>query len=310
VVADDEAAMFCRPRGEQRTAEEDEPRRHVETLGIAEAGDKGAGAAAEVRRMAVRCLVHAAVATPPCPSMTHSRSNLPLILLPGLDGTGSLFQRFVAELPDSLEPVVIPLPADRPRGYGELVEHVRGRLPAARPFALLGESFSGPIALRLAAERPAGLVALVLVASFHRRPVAPWLAATSALARAIFAFPPAPFAVRRFLSGPGAPVELVREIREAVRGVSAAVLASRVRAALAEDASAALAACPAPVLYVGGTRDRLLRPALAEEIRRLRPAARLESLEAPHLVLQRAPREAAGVISAFLARAAGEAVGS
>lgn len=235
------------------------------------------------------------------PSMSSARSRLPLVILPGLDGTGRLLSRFVGELPEALEPVVIPIPFDRPRGYGEVAEHVRGRLPAGRPFALLGESFSGPVALRLAAERPAGLVAVVLVASFHHRPVAPWLAAAAVAARALLTLPPPPFAVRHLLAGPAAPAELVRAVREAVRGVPAAVLAARVRAALAEDASAALAACPAPLLYLGGARDRLLRPALAEELHRLLPAAQLRFLEAPHLVLQLASHEAATVISGVLA---------
>lgn len=242
--------------------------------------------------------------------MPHASSRVSLVLLPGLDGTGRLFSRFVAELPDSLEPVVIPLPVGSPQSYAGLVEHVRGRLPSGRPFVLLGESFSGPLALRLAAERPAGLLAVVLAASFHHRPVAPWLAAAAVAARLVLALPPPPFAVKRFLSGAGAPAELVREVREAVRDVPAAVLAARVHAALAEDASAALAACSVPFLYLGGGRDRLLRPALAEEVRRLRPTVQLHLLEAPHLLLQLAPREAAGIISAFLARASRQATGA
>lgn len=99
---------------------------------------------------------------------------LTLILLPGLDGTGRLFSRLAEQLPGELEPRVVALPTDRELGYAELVRHARDQLPQDRLFALLGESFSGPVALRLAAERPPGLVALVLVASFHRRPVAWW----------------------------------------------------------------------------------------------------------------------------------------
>jgi len=227
-----------------------------------------------------------------------------LVLLPGLDGTGRLFSRFVSELPGTLAPVVLPLPSDRPRGYDELVEHVRGRLPVAGRFVLLGESFSGPIALRLARERPAGLVAVVLAASFHRRPVGPWLAAGAVAARALLSFPPPPAVVRRFLGGPRAPPALVREVREAVRDIPSAVLAARVRAALAEDASPALAACPVPLLCLAGTQDRLLRRALPEEVHRLLPTARLHSLATPHLLLQLAPREAAALVAAFVAEAA------
>ncbi len=38
------------------------------------------------------------------------------------------------------------------------MELVRAALPAGEPYILLGESFSGPIALALAAERPHGSI--------------------------------------------------------------------------------------------------------------------------------------------------------
>jgi hypothetical protein len=61
---------------------------------------------------------------------------LALVLLPGLDGTGRLFSRFVKQLPEELEPRVVPLPTDRTLGYPELAAHVRGQLPQDLPFAL------------------------------------------------------------------------------------------------------------------------------------------------------------------------------
>lgn len=228
---------------------------------------------------------------------------LTLVLLPGLDGTGLLFSRFVDALPPELEPQVVSYPERQPLGYDELVPRVRALLPRGRPFALLGESFSGPIALRLAAERPAGLVGVILAASFHRHPAGRWVGGLRSLVGRAMSRPPPAWAARAFLVGWGAPRQLVVEIRRANAGVASAVLAARVRAALQVDASLALAGCAVPLLYLGGARDLVVWPAAARRLRALRPDAEVRILDAPHLVLQRRPVEAAGLVSAFLRRA-------
>jgi pimeloyl-ACP methyl ester carboxylesterase len=229
---------------------------------------------------------------------------LALVLLPGLDGTGLLFARFASALPPEIEPRVVSYPEEQVLGYDELLPRVRSLLPADRPFALLGESFSGPIALRLAAERPAGLVGVVLAASFHRHPAARWLGGVRSLVGLAMSRPPPTWAARAFLVGPRAPRELVLEIRRANAGVAGAVLGARVRAALSVDASGALARCPVPLLYLGGARDLIVWPAAARQVRALRPDAEVRMLDAPHLVLQRRPADAAAIVAEFLRRAA------
>ena len=93
-----------------------------------------------------------------------------LVLLPGLDGTGVLFRPLLGALPPSLPVTVVIYPPDQPLDYEALLPLVMAALPVASPFVLLGESFSGPLALRAAACRPAGLVGVVLSASFYRSP--------------------------------------------------------------------------------------------------------------------------------------------
>src|SRR5690349_11939308 len=88
-----------------------------------------------------------------------------LILLPGMDGTGELFGPLLAELPIELPVAVVSYP-DRAASYADHVAVARTELPRDRPFVLLGESFSGPVAVRLAAEAPSNLRGLILCASF------------------------------------------------------------------------------------------------------------------------------------------------
>ena len=223
-----------------------------------------------------------------------------IMFLPGLDGTGRLFEPLLTELPGAFETKVVRYPPDRVLGYEALTALVEAQLPAGRQFALVGESFSGPIALSIAAKAPAGLVAIVLAASFHRRPVSPWLAALRPVVRAFFARPAPAFILRQLLAGPGALAALIAEFRAAVASVKPEVLSARVRAALDVDASDELSACHVPLLYLGGTEDRILRSAIPAEILAIQPQADVRFLAAPHLILQRRPREAAAALSDFL----------
>ena len=88
-------------------------------------------------------------------------------MLPGLDGTGALLEDFAAALAGHFDVEVIAYPHDELLGYSQLCGLVRMRLPQ-QDYVLIAESFSGPVGLALAAERPAGLKALVLCASFAR----------------------------------------------------------------------------------------------------------------------------------------------
>lgn len=80
-----------------------------------------------------------------------------LIILPGLHGTGTLHAEFLSALSGTFErSQVLAYPSDETLGYAELETLVRAELPGSEPFVLLGESFSGPIALAIAAKPPAG----------------------------------------------------------------------------------------------------------------------------------------------------------
>jgi len=93
-----------------------------------------------------------------------------LVLLPGMDGSGFFFRDFIAALRPAVEPTVMRYPVDRGLGYLELEALVRDALPCDEPFVLVGESFSGPIAIALASSYPPGLIAVVLVCTFARSP--------------------------------------------------------------------------------------------------------------------------------------------
>ena len=84
------------------------------------------------------------------------------------------FERLLAALPSEILPLVISYESTPAQDYDSLCTFVSALLPtllqAREPFVLLGESFSGPIAVRVGALAP-HCVGVVLVASFVRCPM-------------------------------------------------------------------------------------------------------------------------------------------
>jgi pimeloyl-ACP methyl ester carboxylesterase len=165
---------------------------------------------------------------------------------------------------------------------------------------LVGESFSGPLALMAAARRPAGLAAVVLCASFVRNPVwrrPGWL---RHLVRPFVFRLHRKLALTRLLLAGRSSAELRRLISEALAPLRPEVLACRVRSVLGVDVTSELLACPVPILYLQATRDAIVPAHNAAEIRSLCPSVRIVPIRAPHAVLQTQPAAAAAAIATFL----------
>ena len=218
-----------------------------------------------------------------------------LVLLPGMDGTGTLFADFIAVLPKGIDARVIAYPPDRPLGYAELEAHVLGQLPT-QPFILVGESFSGPIAIAVAAAAPPQLRAVVLVCSFAKAPI-------PSLFGALLSYLPLWRAPARLaaavLLGRHSTPSLRQRLSEAMRKVSAQAWRARLHAVLSVDVTSQLTAVKVPMLYLRASRDRVVRRSAWHLINRLLPSAQLAELEGPHFLLQAKPVESATRIAAF-----------
>lgn len=224
-----------------------------------------------------------------------------MMLLPGMHGTGDLFGPFVNAAPASFAPVAIELP---PMGaYDELALALEPRLPRDGRCVLVAESFSGPLAIRLADRHPDRVSALVLCNSFAAAPrpgvlrYLPW--------SLLFSVEPPAFVVRHVLVGEDAPSALVAAVRRAVSSTSVSVMTERVRAVLSVDDAATLRNLRQPVLDLRGTDDRLVPTRAADLVRSTRPDAVREDIPGPHLLLQARPAEAWRVIAAFCGRTRG-----
>ena len=225
----------------------------------------------------------------------------PLVLLPGLDGTSVLFRPLIASLPAEIEPVLVAYPPDAELGYAQLLALVLAAVPG-RPFVLLGESFSGPLAVMAAATRPVGLRGLVLCASFIKCPVPlvpkwarhvaqPWL----------FRLYPA-LGYLRFLAGKSASPTLRSLVAEALAQVQPGVLAHRVREVVSVNVGDLLAGCAGPVLYLRGQQDRVVPRSAMRAVAQAKPSLEQVLVPGPHMVLQSNPEAAAAAIVGFIRR--------
>jgi pimeloyl-ACP methyl ester carboxylesterase len=230
---------------------------------------------------------------------------IPTVLLPGFDGSGRLYGPLLRAGSDALALRTVSYPPDRALDLAALTALARAALPdGGAPWLLAAESFSGPIAVRLAAERPPGLCGLVLAATYLRRPLGPALAAVWAVAGArLLRLGLPPLAARVLMAGLDAPDAVVEEACAAVAALAPDVAARRAVDALTVDVRADLARVAVPVLYLAPGRDRLLHGGGAGDVLAACPEAEVVRLDTPHMVFQRAPHACLLAMEGFARRA-------
>jgi pimeloyl-[acyl-carrier protein] methyl ester esterase len=222
-----------------------------------------------------------------------------LVLLPGLDGTGKLFAPFIRALGSGVESRVVGYSPDEPLGYEELELKVRALLPRDRSFVLLGESFSGPIAMRIAACAPAWLVGVILCGTFASNPY-PWLAWARPF---VFLLPikSLPRWVRAPLMwGSKNPSRAPGNAERAIASVAGGVVRRRIAAILAVDAREALERIAIPALIMYSRHDRVVPYAATESLMTHLPGAAVADIDGPHLLLQSCPEECSAAVLKFM----------
>lgn len=218
-----------------------------------------------------------------------------------MDGTGDLFEPLLKCLDCEIKTVVVRYP-DAPLDYSALIAHARKSLPESGDFILLGESFSGPVAVGLAAEENPRLRGLVLSATFVRNPM-PWTAPFAPLS-AVLPVSGAPAALMtRLVLGPFETPALREMIGASLGQMSSSTIRARLRAIAAVDVASQLASVKVPILYLRAASDRVVWQSAASLICAIKPATQVVTVDAPHFLLQVAPSDAAREIGAFINKA-------
>jgi pimeloyl-ACP methyl ester carboxylesterase len=219
-----------------------------------------------------------------------------LVLLPGMDGTGRLFEPFVRCLPAGLRAAAVRYPADRECSFGELAEIARAAIPAKGPAIILAESFSGLVACELLKRRPACVRGVVFVGAFLAPPRPLLIRVLSAL----------PIGTRRggriglsligrACLGRWRSAEMMGMLKAALAETNPRVLAGRLRMIL--HPPAVPAAIDVPTCYLQAARDRLVPARCAATFAALAAELEVIPIDGPHMLLQSRPAECWRAIS-------------
>ena len=222
-----------------------------------------------------------------------------LVMLPGLDGTGIMFRPILRELDREVDPIVISYQQEDNCSYPALSERVSHTLPE-KEFFILGESFSGPIALMLADRKPTGLKGIILCASFISNPSILFPSFLGFLVTApLFSVWPVSIKANALTSGRanGKIKDLMKEVKRVTRSRA---LASRTRETLKVDVTEELRRCQYPILYLRGARDMVVTSHNLRAMKRIQQNISDVTIDASHLVLQEAPEDSAREILGFM----------
>jgi pimeloyl-ACP methyl ester carboxylesterase len=220
-----------------------------------------------------------------------------LVLLPGLDGTGILFQWLTACLPPDIAVTVVRYPDDPSLGYDDYVDQARHAIGSQR-VVVLGESFSGPIAIKLAASMPDQICGLILAATFLKSPWPPVLVRRAASVN--------PHRAPRFsrdwvLMGHYKRAEVSEQLDTILRNLTPGLRAARLQAVAAIDVRSDFDCVLCPVLALHGRDDWVVPPGTMRRAIASKSGAHMEQFSAAHMLLQTAPQLAACAIASFMA---------
>lgn len=230
--------------------------------------------------------------------MTARKAAVPLVLLPGLDGSGTLYGPFRDALARQIQLRIVTYPDCPAWRLDDYVDYVERSLPAGQRSLVVAESFSGPIALQLLRRR-SDLAGLVLVASFDGRPN-PLLAVVSLLPASLFmTMAKWQRLLRAFCLGDDAPQKAVLSLRNAIGRLSRATLRSRLELLRTLRPVGAAEGAAVPILCLVAGQDRLVLSRAALE--GLSRYAAVRRIEGPHFLLQTRATECVAAIEAWLA---------
>ena len=218
-----------------------------------------------------------------------------LVLMPGLDGTGKLFEPIIPLLQTHFDLTIVTYPdLDSLTDY---VNCAQNQLPETPGFSLLAESFSGPVAMALMAHLPDQIGPSVLAATFARSPLA-------TLTRMLGYVPEHTFSIGALndfcLDVYATDNEDLSDTQplplDVTEQIDGALLRHRISVLSRVDVSALLPSIQVPILYLHGVRDRIVTGHDAQMIEDYLPNVSRVDIDAPHLLLQTQPSQCAELI--------------
>ncbi|MBT8037760.1 MAG: lysophospholipase [Verrucomicrobiae bacterium] len=217
--------------------------------------------------------------------------------LPGLDGTAQLSDGIKEVLPSETHAEFIELPSSGKQDYDSLTDWLDKKIAHGKKRLLIAESFSGPLVLRWAEQRPHEVVGIVLVTSFCDAPLNPGIALLPL--RPLFMVKTPRHTLRHFLIGEDASEAEVSQVSSVVQAIPSATLTKRVRAILELIENDSPVLDQVPMMILQAQSDNLIPWEAQRKLEACYPNARTHWIESPHLMLYRFPEQCIQRIAEF-----------
>ncbi len=215
-----------------------------------------------------------------------------IVILPGLDGTGRLLHDFGQSLGTQHDVEIVSYPVNL-TSYADIAAWLETRLPQ-NDYAIVAESFSGPVAIRVASQNSNALKAVIFVATFARSPrkVPP------VLVKNLKWFPYFPsfcaWVSLPFVVGNMRKSAFIAAYKATLREITLSTIVGRLLAVLKSDVRSLLPNISIPIVYIQSSRDRLVPESISSDFKPY--CDHFFEIDAPHFVLQTKPKEAAALV--------------
>jgi len=219
------------------------------------------------------------------------------ILLPGLYGTGELFDPLLRVAPPDSDISVVTYPTQTNIDFDQLVDIAEGQIPDEKPAQIFAESFSGLVAIRLLTRNQRNYKRVMFCAAFAISPLSGFNWVMNVVIPLIRGWPwLVKFGVRNFCLNGTTSQSTIEEVSNIVNKIPVPVLRERLEMIGRLNLIDELRRIKIPSTYLLPGKDRLIPRRCAKKFIESIPSIELHEIDGPHFLLQVSPGVAAEVI--------------
>ncbi len=219
-----------------------------------------------------------------------------LMLLPGLDGTGKLFEPLLSEIQNERTIEVISYPDDKELTYSELLSYVDKIIQNENSIYIIAESFSGSIALKLLKKHKNIIKGIILIASFITPPSKYLLKISNFLpVKSILKINIPNFLIRHYCLGYETTNKQINQFKKNIKLVNSNVLAFRLKELLKLKKKEHTTSYNCKIIYIQASNDKLVSSHCLKELSSIFKIE-IAVIKGSHFLLQTKPIECADII--------------
>lgn len=232
-----------------------------------------------------------------------SLSKQTLVLLPGFDGTGELFDDLVDELNEYFEVIIVHYSEEVT--IEDYIACINAKIKHRDKIILLAESFSGPIALHFIANHSEKIQYCIFSTSFSKTPFLSLCKAADFLPHIFFKNTTLQkIAIKHYCYGKYLTDLLEERTLKAINGISTNTIKKRLKLLCTQQSHKLIKDKNhnffMPCLYLQASEDKIVGKPFSGDLCNALPNISKIIINGPHLLLQAKPKECARAILDFV----------